>query len=639
MIYTQRIAPFPGTVSNDKTTSLRLPDGAIIQFGQGTVNTITLSPNGYYIVLGDATGLWWYEAETLSLIALWETDCKSASVVTFSPSGEWIATGHEDGSVKVWDVQQGICFTQTKRQIYPNSKAVYEIVFSPDCEYIAASGREDYVVDVWNPENGKHLAQFGDPEIRYRHCTLRRPVAFSKDKHLIAFATPPDDVVRSDNEHFIEFERDTIAVWDVSRKECITQLKNYYYYLHDLVFSPCGCFLISISDENNPTLTIWDTANWKVQKEIQYSSDYLLIPKYLKEEAIRIATVSDTTVTFWDAELDEQLAAYPPLPSNWSNLDFNGTQFAFSTPNELKVWNIGDSHPRLLQHCRYGPPNSFVFSGDGKTLAAEHRHDGILFWDVVTHRKKPIVFKPPGNYHRLYTSHSGHLYTTSVKGTTVHLWEVEKESHIVQLELKEIPWHDAVSFSHETQLLTFGDSENNIHIWNVDSEQIVHRFTGHKTPVVSASFSPNGKYLASEGMVGPDFRLWDLERGKEISSSQSSKIMCFAFSPNSNLVAGDTEEEILIVDIEQANIQTTIPKRKGHWYQAFTFSPCGRYLAIGGISYINLWSVETGENIANIGERSIGGLVLAFAPDGETLASVGSNGIINLWDVKCFIDL
>ena len=69
-----------------------------------TINTMVLSPNGEHLAAGTHIGLWWYETSTLSPIALWGTDCERISAIAFSASGEWVATGHEDGSVKVWDV-------------------------------------------------------------------------------------------------------------------------------------------------------------------------------------------------------------------------------------------------------------------------------------------------------------------------------------------------------------------------------------------------------------------------------------------------------------------------------------------------------------------------------------------------------
>ena len=86
-----------------------LPDDALFRFGRGDIYTMALSPDAIHLVLGTPIGLWWYDVETLSPITLWNTDCEQISAVDFSASGEWIATGHENGSVKIWDIQHGKC--------------------------------------------------------------------------------------------------------------------------------------------------------------------------------------------------------------------------------------------------------------------------------------------------------------------------------------------------------------------------------------------------------------------------------------------------------------------------------------------------------------------------------------------------
>ena len=100
--------PATGQEENEPEAALwGLPKGARARFGRGIINTMVLSPKGEHLAIGTHIGLWWYEVSTLSPIALWGTDCERISAIAFSASGEWVATGHEDGSVKVWDVAAG----------------------------------------------------------------------------------------------------------------------------------------------------------------------------------------------------------------------------------------------------------------------------------------------------------------------------------------------------------------------------------------------------------------------------------------------------------------------------------------------------------------------------------------------------
>ena len=66
---------------------------------------------------------------------------------------------------------------------------------------------------------------------------------------------------------------------------------------------------------------------------------------------------------------------------------------------------------------------------------------------------------------------------------------------------------------------------------------------------------------------------------------------------------------------------------------AYAFSPDGRLLAGSEKDAIQLWNGQTGEKIAKIDTKLPMGVVL-FSPNGKTLAHVGINQPIHLWDVK-----
>jgi len=67
--------------------------------------------------------------------------------------------------------------------------------------------------------------------------------------------------------------------------------------------------------------------------------------------------------------------------------------------------------------------------------------------------------------------------------------------------------------------------------------------SGHKAPVISVSFSPDGKILSS-GSLDTTVKLWDVESGKELRtfSGHTGVVYSVSFSPNGKLLAsGDAD--------------------------------------------------------------------------------------------------
>lgn len=155
---------------------LRITGREILWDPTERIADVAYSPTGKYVVTvsdqhNRSVRVW--QAETGLILASLLDDPKGMNCVAFSPSGEYFATGGNDGRVILWDAK-----TLRPLQHWVNLKgSIMSLAFSHDATRLAASTR-DAAACVWNLETGDKLFDFYG-------CTTSR--GFGK----LAFA--PDD--------------------------------------------------------------------------------------------------------------------------------------------------------------------------------------------------------------------------------------------------------------------------------------------------------------------------------------------------------------------------------------------------------------------------------------------------------------
>lgn len=146
-----------------------------------SVHAVAFSPDGKYIASGgDDTSLELVNYIFCSIIseiglhcgnyfvAVWEVETGKEiarlhhdgeiNSISFSPNGEYIASGSDDNTARVWDISTGTEVTRVTHDVNGIEDSVFTVAFSPDGKFVLSVGG-DRRIRVWDAFTGKDVSR------------------------------------------------------------------------------------------------------------------------------------------------------------------------------------------------------------------------------------------------------------------------------------------------------------------------------------------------------------------------------------------------------------------------------------------------------------------------------------------------
>lgn len=275
--------------------------------------------------------------------------------LAFSADSSLLASGDEDGGVRVWNVvwRQELLF------LSGNTSAVSSLAFSPDG--LLASGSDDGTIKLWHLATGSEFRALAGNSPVYS-------VAFSPDGRLLASGTADHEV----------------KVWNVSSGALVQALHGHTGEVTSVAFSPDGALLASGATDRS--IRVWEVSPGAVTRVLHASSPVICVA-FSPNGGLLTAGVRDGTATSWEVASGTAVGAVLGQASATRSFDFLAVSEyrSFIIRGEvglaLELWDIATRAP--VPTCAGIPTvRSIALSPDGKFLATGTADREVDLWDV-----------------------------------------------------------------------------------------------------------------------------------------------------------------------------------------------------------------------------------------------------------------
>ena len=325
-----------------------------LTLGHATVNSVEASLHGTGFVVNP-----WVRFNILVStydVTTLEGHSQDVTSVTFSPDGTLLATGSDDDTVKLWDME-----TKTNILTLEGHRGdVTSVSFSPDGKLLA-SGSDDDTVRLWDVDTNENIA------ILEGHRWNVTSVSFSPDGKLLASGS--DD--------------DTVRLWDVDTNENIAILEGHRWNVTSVSFSPDGKLLASGSDDD--TVRLWDVDTNENIAILEGHRRNVTSVSFSPDGKLLASGSDDGTVKLWDVETQQNITTFKGHVDDVKSVAFSQvgkTLISRSSDGLVKLWNVDTKENITTLEGYRGNVWSVAFSPDGKTLASGTDNGLVELWDI-----------------------------------------------------------------------------------------------------------------------------------------------------------------------------------------------------------------------------------------------------------------
>ncbi len=618
----------------------------------------------------------------------------AVDAVAFDPAGRVLATGSEDGTVRLWDIATDPRHPQELSTLDEHTGLVYDVAFSADGKVLASASEDRTVIltDVSTPDEPRLLTVLRD------HVGAVRGVATSRAGRLLATASADGramlwdigdarapkrlsilgehrDTVRSasfspDGRILATASADRTAIlWDISdpgNPKRLSTLAGHADTVRAVPFSPDGKLIATAS--NDRTAKLWDVANPAAPKELSTLGGHAGTVRWVAfspNQPVLVTASEDRTARLWDIGtpaspvLAAVLAGHTSTVAGAAFAPGGGTLATASVDQTAKLWDVSDPRnpatllPSLGEHT--ATVRGVAFAPDGRTLATASEDRTARLWDVGDPGRRAPLSQLTGHggiVNGVAFNPRRPVAATFSDDGTVILWDVRDPAKPVRLSTLAVTVNTVKGavFGPDGVTLVTVSGDQHLRVWNVryegQPEAVGAPFKAHDSYIFGVAIAPDGRTLAT---VSEDrtARIWDIRDPRNpillstldgLRGGHVAPLFAVAFNHDGTMLATAAEDRTAkLWDVTTAREPRLLRTLEGHGgpVRGVAFSQQGRLVATAsGDGTAKLWDISDPGH-ARIHATLTGHTNLvagvALTNDGRVLATASWDGTARLW--------
>ncbi|XP_077422157.1 PWP2 small subunit processome component [Vanacampus margaritifer] len=248
------------------------------------IASVALNCSGDWIAFG-CSGMgqllvWEWQSE--SYVFKQQGHFNNLASLAYSPDGQYIATGGDDGKVKVWNTNSCLCFVTFTE----HTSSVSDVAFTSS-GFVVVSASLDGTVRAFDLHRYRNFRTFTSP----------RPAQFSS----LAVDVSGELVSAGAQDSF------EIFLWSMQTGRLLEILGGHEGPVSCLCFSPVQSILASSSWDR--TIRLWDMMDsWQVKETLHLPADALSVAYRPDGQELAVATLNGE-ISFWNPNTAAQVSS------------------------------------------------------------------------------------------------------------------------------------------------------------------------------------------------------------------------------------------------------------------------------------------------------------------------------------------